>query len=219
MVNKQVITDEELVKQFAEKALEEPAKEIKTETPTDLIVALPGGFITQEGSLIKKAKVRELTGIDEEIIARSETEAKALQVILQRGLEELGDKRPSENDLDSLLAGDRDAILLGIRKATFGRTVEYKINGCNSCLEPQSFEIDLDTDVKNTELKDEVVVLIEPVVELILKNTESKEDVVVFIDPVVELILKNTESKDEVVVLIEPVVELICLLTKSCELL
>jgi hypothetical protein len=154
VINKQVITDEDLVKQFAEKALEEPAKEIKTETPTDLIVALPGGFITQEGSLIKQAKVRELTGVDEEIIARSESEAKALQVILQRGLEEIGDKRPSENDLDSLLAGDRDAILLGIRKATFGRTVEYKINGCNSCSEPQSFEIDLDADVKNKELED-----------------------------------------------------------------
>jgi hypothetical protein len=153
VVNKQVITDEELVKQFAEKALEEPAKEIKTETPTDLIVALPGGFITQEGSLIKKAKVRELTGIDEEIIARSETEAKALQVILQRGLEELGDKRPSENDLDSLLAGDRDAILLGIRKATFGKNVDYKVI-CNYCSEEQSLIIDLNLDVKVKELED-----------------------------------------------------------------
>lgn len=153
MVNKQVITDEELVKQFAEKALEEPAKEIKTETPSDLVVELPGGFIPQEGSVIKKAKVRELTGVDEEVIARSETEAKALQVILQRGLEELGDKKPTENDLDSLLSGDRDAILLGIRKATFGKNVDYKVI-CNYCAEEQSLVIDLNLDVKVKELED-----------------------------------------------------------------
>jgi hypothetical protein len=153
VINKQVITDEDLVKQFAEKALEEPAKEVKTETPSNLVVELPGGFIPQEGSVIKKAKVRELTGVDEEIIARSETEAKALQVILQRGLEELGDKKPSENDLDSLLSGDRDAILLGIRKATFGNEVDYKVI-CKSCSEEQSLIIDLNSDVKVKELAD-----------------------------------------------------------------
>ena len=68
MTSKQIISDAELVKQFAEKALEEPVKEIKTETPSNLIVELPGGFYTQEGSLVKTAKVKELTGFDEEVI-------------------------------------------------------------------------------------------------------------------------------------------------------
>jgi hypothetical protein len=153
VVNKQIITDEELVKQFAQKAMEEPVKEIKTESPSNLVVELPGGFITQEGSLINKAKVRELTGVDEEIIARSESEAKALQVILQRGLEELGDKKPSENDLDALLAGDRDSIVLGIRCATFGNEAEYRLS-CDSCYEEQNIKIDLKTDIKYKKLED-----------------------------------------------------------------
>lgn len=153
MVNKQIISDAELVKQFTEKALEEPAKEVKTESPNNLIVELPGGFLTQEGLLLKTAKVRELTGYDEEIIAKAENEGKAIQVILQRGIEELGDKKPNENDLDSLLSGDRDAILLGIRKATFGTEVEYRAV-CVSCGEKQEILIDLNKDVKSKTLND-----------------------------------------------------------------
>lgn len=153
MTSKQIISDAELVKQFAEKALEEPVKEIKTETPSNLIVELPGGFYTQEGSLVKTAKVKELTGFDEEVIARAENEAKAMIIILQRGIEELGDKKPTDNDLDSLLAGDRDAILLGIRKATFGSNVTYRAV-CSSCSLSQDLSIDLNSDIKSKTLSD-----------------------------------------------------------------
>lgn len=153
MTNKQIISDAELVQQFAQQVSVEPAKEIKTEHPTDLVVELPGGFITQEGSLVKSVKVRELTGVDEEIIARSESEAKALQVILQRGLDEIDGKKPNQNELDSLLAGDRDAILLGIRKATFGREVTYKLN-CPSCSEEQEAIVNIDKDIEVKKLED-----------------------------------------------------------------
>jgi len=51
------------------------------------------------------------------------------------------------------LSGDRDAILLGIRKATFGNEVDYKVI-CNSCSEEQSLIIDLNSDVKVKELAD-----------------------------------------------------------------
>lgn len=154
MSDKQVITDAELVEQFAKQVSVEPVtvKEVKTELPTDLVVELPGGFISQEGSLINTVKVRELTGVDEEAIARSENEARAIQTILQKGIESIDGKKPTQNDLDSLLAGDRDTILLGIRKATFGREITYSVI-CQSCSESQEVVINLDSDVPVKKLK------------------------------------------------------------------
>ena len=127
--------------------------DVQTRFPDNPDVELPGGFIAKDGSVVKYATVRELTGRDEEFIARGGNKSIMLNNILVRGVERLGYNAPSSNDLDSLLAGDRDALLLGIRKVTFGAIIDGSIT-CPSCAEKQDVVIDLDTDIEYTELAD-----------------------------------------------------------------
>jgi len=149
-----IITDAELVQQYANKVMEEPERVITTRAPSDSEVTLPGGYILPNGELVTKAEVKELTGADEEASKAGST-AKSLNVLLQRGLVKLGDKEVSKEDLDALLSGDRDAILLGIRKATFGKTLTVNIR-CVSCSQEQISDIDLDEDVPVKSLADPV---------------------------------------------------------------
>jgi len=124
---------------------------ISTEAPAATSVTLPGGYVTSEGMLIKTAEVRELNGLDEEAIAKSGSTAKALQTVLERGLVKLGDRDATRDDLNNLLAGDRDAIALSIRKVTFGKTAEFTAY-CDGCQNVQEFMVDLDADVEVKEL-------------------------------------------------------------------
>lgn len=125
--------------------------EIKTVAPSSNEVALPGGYITQEGTLVKYAEVRELNGSDEEAIAKAGSISKVLNTILQRGLVKIGDKDVTKEVYDELLSGDRDAILLGIRKATFGATADYNLV-CSNCDKASIVTIDLDKDIPVKEL-------------------------------------------------------------------
>ena len=145
-----IITDAELVSKYAQQAMQEPVTEVVTKSPTNPIVKLPAGFINSAGELITTAEVKELTGADEEAIAKIGSTAKSLNLLLQRGLLKLGDKEATKDDLDSLLSADRDAILLGIRKVTFGTEVKLttKCLGCNTFDEHTMVNLDDDIEVK-----------------------------------------------------------------------
>jgi len=151
----EIITDAELVNKFAQQALEEPEQVIETKAPLGPEVNLPGGFIESSGELVKKAEVRELNGVDEEAIAKATSTGKALNILLQRGLVKIGSRDATREDLDALLSGDRDAILLGVRRVTFGNTVDYNVV-CASCGEGQVTTIDFNEDVPVKELEDPV---------------------------------------------------------------
>lgn len=149
----ELISDPKLINQ-AVKALEaEPVVKITTQAPSDTEVTLPGGFINREGALVKYAEVRELNGADEEAVARAGSTGRALNVMLQRGLVSLGMEPASKEDLDTLLAGDRDAILIGVRRATFGNTIDFT-GTCQSCSTRQNLTVDLTKDIPVVELKD-----------------------------------------------------------------
>jgi hypothetical protein len=150
-----IITDAELVSQYAQKAMEEPEKDILTRAPSDSTVQLPAGYIMPNGELVKTAEVKELNGADEEAISKAGSIAKSINILLQRGLVKLGDKEVTKEDLDSLLSGDRDAILLGIRKATFGSSLKLNIR-CVSCSQEQVADVDLDEDVPVKSLVDPI---------------------------------------------------------------
>ena len=150
-----IITDADLVSQFAAKAMEEPAQVIKTRAPSESDVELPGGFIDTDGELITTAEVKELTGADEEAVAKAGSTGKALNVLLQRGLVKLGSRAATKEDLDTLLSGDRDAILLGIRRVTFGANAEVSVR-CMHCADEHDTEIDLFSDVPVTKLEDPI---------------------------------------------------------------
>jgi len=151
-----IITDAELVSKFAQQAMQEPVAEVVTKSPSNPIVKLPAGYINPAGELITTAEVKELTGSDEEAIAKIGSTAKAINLLLQRGLLKLGDKEATRDDLDLLLAGDRDTILLGIRKVTFGTDIKLSIR-CVGCGSPDdNVVVNLDEDVKVKFLADPI---------------------------------------------------------------
>lgn len=143
-------TDAAQINKLAEELTAGP-QVIATEAPASTTVHLPGGYITPERTVIRTAEVRELNGLDEEAISKAGSTAKALMTVLERGLVAIGDKPATREDLSTLLSGDRDAILLGIRKVTFGNLSEFT-GFCNQCEEPREFEINLTEDVEVKEL-------------------------------------------------------------------
>jgi hypothetical protein len=128
------------------------AAKADVQLPPDTEVTLPGGLYDPFDGTVTTAEIRELTGSDEEIIARITDPGKALLTILERATVKIGDKPADKKTLDLLLAGDREMILLAIRKATFGNDVTVGPGMCPSCDTPQTFEIDLDKDVEIKEL-------------------------------------------------------------------
>lgn len=114
--------------------------------PLDTVVTLPGGFITFAGEVITQAEVRELTGRDEEVLARTDSQEKLFQEVLTRGTVRVGNEPPSEEVLNNMLSGDRDTLLLNVFIATFGSDLEVTPY-CNSCGDRVEATIDLRTDV------------------------------------------------------------------------
>jgi 5,10-methenyltetrahydromethanopterin hydrogenase len=130
-----------------------PAPKVEIPLPPDSVVELPGGLFDPFDGVTTTAEIRELTGADEEVIARIGDPGKALLTILERATVKVGDKKADKETLDALLAGDREAILLAIRIATFGQ--EVKVGPvCPKCGEDQTFEIDLKKDVEMKTLDD-----------------------------------------------------------------
>jgi hypothetical protein len=141
-----------LANKLVEEALSEqevsaPAPAVKVQLPPDTQVELPGGLFDPFDGTITTAEVRELTGADEEAISKINDSGKALLSILERATVKIGDKPADKDTLESLLAGDREMILLAIRKVTFGSDVTLELN-CPHCGQAQLFEIDLDKDVE-----------------------------------------------------------------------
>lgn len=148
-------TSDPTILEQAIKDIEKPVVNIKTVAPSNSEVSLPGGFINREGALVKYAEVRELNGMDEEAIAKAGSPSKALLVMLQRGLVSIGTEDANKQDLDNLLSGDRDAILIGIRKVTFGSEANFSIV-CPHCRTDLDVVVDLDNDVPYRELDDPI---------------------------------------------------------------
>ena len=139
-------------------------KATATDPPTmidasDVEVELPAGWITPEGLLVSTARVRELNGYDEERLARVDMQknvAKYVTELLELGVEDLGGQKPTKEVLQGLLIGDRDALILGIRRATYGNEVEFKLS-CSVCGNDSEVNVELDIDVKITKLDDPLV--------------------------------------------------------------
>ena len=150
-----ISSDPNLISQLAQEGTKSPEPEIVTLTPSNSDVILPAGFITKDGSVVKYAQVKELTGVDEELISKSGSVGKALNTILQRGVVSIGSEPATKEDLDSLLSGDREALLLGIRRVTFGDTAEYAVR-CAQCSTELDVSVDLKDDVPVKSLDDPI---------------------------------------------------------------
>ena len=144
-----------LANQLLNKAINETPKERTPEivSPSDTTVELPGGYINAAGEVIRTAEVRELNGKDEETISKTNNLGKAILTVLQLGTVKIGNEPATDKILDDLLVGDRDAILLGILKATFGSKIKIPIfvDG-----EDKLVEVDDNTDIKIKLLTDSI---------------------------------------------------------------
>ena len=148
-----------LTNELVAKALADPEQsetpEIPITLPSDNTVDLPGGYITLEGEVIRTAEVRELNGRDEEAISRASTVGRMLNLILSRGVVSIGGKKVDEGILDNLFSGDRDALMLGIYKATFGTPAELGAY-CSGCDDFKEIGVDFDTDITTKVLADPI---------------------------------------------------------------
>ena len=111
----------------------------------DTHVTLPAGLIS-DGRVLQDAQVQELTGEHEERLAKSRISnnpAKYVNTLLQCGVVSIGDKTITPALLDTLLQGDLDMLMLGIRRATFGDEFEVFEVQCPNCQELNDLTLNL----------------------------------------------------------------------------
>lgn len=104
--------------------------------PPKDIIPLYGGLVKGD-RVINSVRVRELTGEDEEALARADQSSyfHFIDRLLHCGVVQLGSEPESQTDqlLGKLLIGDREQILLGIREATYGKEIEVEKWICTNC--------------------------------------------------------------------------------------
>jgi hypothetical protein len=113
------------------------------------------------------AEVRELNGYDEEAIARFQAmnpDAGNVPAVLNRVAElatvAIDGHKPTLNDIESLLVGDRNILIMAIRRLTYGPEVAGSVQ-CPSCLEQNEVSVDPWTDLEFVPYKGEFFTEIE----------------------------------------------------------
>lgn len=109
--------------------------------PPDAEVRLPGGLYW-EGGLLHHAVVREMTGEDEEELAKV-SGARWISTLLERCVTRIGSHTPTPAMVRKLLVGDRDALVIGVRVATFGTDITAHDVGCPHCGDQFDATVDL----------------------------------------------------------------------------
>jgi uncharacterized protein (UPF0212 family) len=98
-------------------------------------ITLPGG-LWRNGACQREAVLRPLTGEDELFLheqTRHESPARRATALLGRCVVRLGpDSPPGREALRALTVGDREALLLNIRRLTFGEVLEGRLT-CPAC--------------------------------------------------------------------------------------
>lgn len=132
-------------------ALKEPAPHIRESE--SLTVTLQRGLVDPVSGLWQtEAEVREMTGADEEYMAGIDaretiTYSEYMATLLKKTVVRVGTINISEKQsmIDSLSFGDRDILFLGVIKATYGKTKEFRVS-CPRCSEENDILMDLDED-------------------------------------------------------------------------
>lgn len=127
--------------------------------PPETNVTLPGGGIMDaDGTFHDDAIVRELTGADEEALSKADATknmARYVQTLLKRGTERIGKyENPDERLLGELLVGDREMLLLAIRRATYGDEMKLTLI-CPSCTSAVDASFDLASEIPIVDFGDE----------------------------------------------------------------
>lgn len=119
----------------------------------ETLVKLPAGLVT-EGGIVREAEVRELTGRHEEALAKVRgNPSKFINTLLLSGVASLGTEKATQANIATLIQGDIDALLLGIRRVTFGNDFELFQVACDNCGELNDLKLKLD-DIPIQEMED-----------------------------------------------------------------
>ena len=134
--------------------------------PVPLIPDAPDVSLNlQRGLLVRneyktEVIVRELTGADEEALARTKEATDFFDMVIALGVVSVGDFDLSslpvaerQGYLRTLLIGERDQIFLAIVKATFGERKTMTFS-CQTCQEDQEIDLLLSEDFKPQEVKE-----------------------------------------------------------------
>jgi hypothetical protein len=157
-------------------AIQEDPPEVGEAAPTT--VSLLRGVIDPEsGEWQQTAIVREMTGEDEEELARLSniedlTYAAYTSALLRRSVVSVGTQTLKDHPdvLDNLIIGDRDLLFLGVVKATYGNIRDFSVT-CGHCAKSNEVQVNLDKDFPITPAK---ASLTEPRVVTFKDGTEVK---------------------------------------------
>lgn len=124
--------------------------------PADDLVTLPGGLL-RDGKITKQVLVKELNGADEEALSRAAQSLNQFHFVdrlLRLGVVRVGDYPADQTEklLGELLIGDREQLILGIRKSTYGEKLEIDPWNCPSCGVSAKLTFTID-DIPSTSMK------------------------------------------------------------------
>lgn len=123
------------------------------EIPHDNFVLLAQG-IMRDGFSQNEAEVRELTGDDEEALAKTGGNwLRFLETIILRGTVSVGGEPMTKKLADELLIGDREDLIMGVRRATFGDAIEIEDYECTGCGKRSDLTVNLDA-IPRVKLRD-----------------------------------------------------------------
>jgi hypothetical protein len=106
---------------------------------------LPCGFVDADGKLHTHCEIKEMTGVEEEILAaKNMTVPKKFHRILSNCITYIGPYKGDEIDriLPELTQGDRLFLLFAIRRVTLGNEMPF-ITKCSECNKESQLTIDL----------------------------------------------------------------------------
>jgi hypothetical protein len=101
---------------------------------TSIAVSLPGGVAAEDGEWLREAELRALSGQEEDWLIRNSRAPSVLAVtFLLRGcLVSLGRREATPELIDRLLVGDREFLILQLRRITLGEEFTAVVS-CPAC--------------------------------------------------------------------------------------
>lgn len=127
-------------------AVGDPGDAPVMEAPRENVARLPFGLADEaDYATAHEAQVRELTGADEEALARVAADPlRYYDTLLSLGTVSVGGRTADRELLRSLTMADRDTLLLAIRRATYGNLVEIERVPCPHCGQASDIQIPID---------------------------------------------------------------------------
>ena len=133
--NNEMALEREHEKEYAESISEITETQSKVDADENKEHDLLAGYVDKDGICHKTVTIREMTGADEEYVNRADIKtngAKVATALLSRCVlsvgtltrKSVGNPKEWENIFKEMLTGDRDTILLELRRESIGDTIE-----------------------------------------------------------------------------------------------